>query len=111
MRVADYIKEGLKNMVEELPEGYQEIGKCTSGCHSVRFFMKGLPKRVEDVKFKATNRCKKLLAVADFVAERVKEKGKVEVSEEEVLSYFSDEKEQDKLKDRLRMVKTALGLK
>ncbi len=110
MRVADYIKEELKNFVEEVPEGYVEIGKCSSGCHSVRFFIKGSPERVEDIKFKATNRCKKLLAVADFVAQRIREKGKMDVDEYEVLSYFSEEKEKDKLKDRLNMVKTALGL-
>jgi len=111
MRVADYIKEGLKNFVEEVPEGYQEIGRCSSGCHSVKFFIKGSPERVEDIKFKATNRCKKLLAVADYAAERIKERGKIELKEEEVLSYFSEEKEKDKLRDRLNMVKTALGLK
>ncbi|WPM31791.1 nicotinate phosphoribosyltransferase [Hydrogenobacter sp. T-2] len=110
MRVVDYIKEGLKNFVEEVPEGYREIGKCSLGCHSVRFFIKGSPERVEDIKFKATNRCKKLLAVADFVAQRIREKGKVDVDDYEVLSYFSEEKEKDKLKDRLNMVKTALGL-
>lgn len=110
MRAADYIKEELKNFVEEVPEGYVEIGKCSSGCHSVRFFIKGSPERVEDIKFKATNRCKKLLAVADFVAQRIREKGKVDVDDYEVLSYFSEEKEKDKLKDRLNVVKTALGL-
>ncbi len=110
MRVAEYIKEELKNFVEEVPEGYVEIGKCSSGCHSVRFFIKGSPERVEDIKFKATNRCKKLLAVADFVAQRIREKGKMDVDEYEVLSYFSEEKEKDKLKDRLKMVKSALGL-
>lgn len=76
---------------------------------STIFPLKGLGK-VEDVKFKATKRCKKLLAVADFVAQKIKERGKVELKEEEILSYFSDEKEQDKLKDRLNIVKTALGL-
>jgi len=48
--------------------------------------------------------------LADFVAQIIKERGKVELKEEEILSYFSDEKEQDKLKDRLNIVKTALGL-
>ncbi len=110
MRVSDYISQGLKNAVEDMPEGYTELGRCTSGCHSVRFFLKGSPQRVEDIKFKATNRCKKLLAVADLVAQRIKERGKVEVDEQEVLSYLSEEKEKDKLKDRLKMVKSALGL-
>jgi len=63
-------------MVEEKPEGYMELGKCTSGCHSVVYFIKGTTEKVEDVKFKATKRCKKLLAVADFVAQKNQRKGK-----------------------------------
>lgn len=110
MRVADYVEKGLANLVEEKPEGFTELGKCTSGCHSVSFFIKGGVDKVEDVKFKATKRCKKLLAVADFVAERIREKGKVYLKEEEILNYFSQEKEQDKLKDRIEIVKKALGL-
>ncbi|MFN7064985.1 MAG: nicotinate phosphoribosyltransferase [Aquificaceae bacterium] len=110
MRVSNYVEEGLKNLLEERPEGYSELGRFTSGCHSVSFFVKGTFERVEDVKFKATKRCKKLLAMADFVAERIREKGKVYLNEEEVLKYFSEEKEQEKLKERLQIVKKALGL-
>ncbi|MFN4318856.1 MAG: nicotinate phosphoribosyltransferase [Aquificaceae bacterium] len=110
MKVSEYIERGLKHMVEERPEGYAELGKCTSGCHSVVYFIKGTAEKVEDIKFKATKRCKKLLAVADFAAQKIKERGKVELKEEEVLNYFSEEKEQDKLKDRLNIVKGALGL-
>ncbi|MFN3598421.1 MAG: nicotinate phosphoribosyltransferase [Aquificaceae bacterium] len=110
MRVGEYLEKGLKNSLEEKPEGYSELGRCTSGCHSVSFFLKGSPERVEDIKFKATKRCKKLLAVADFVAERIKEKGKVYLDEEEILKFFSEEKERDKLRDRIQIVKKALGL-
>lgn len=110
MRVGEYVEKGLKNALEEKPEGYSELGKCTSGCHSVSFFLKGSPESVEDIKFKATKRCKKLLAVADFAAERIKEKGKVYIDEEEILGFFSEEKEKDKLRDRIQMVKKALGL-
>ncbi|MEJ5339759.1 MAG: nicotinate phosphoribosyltransferase [Aquificaceae bacterium] len=110
MRVADYVSQGLKNLVEEPPEGYQTLGKCTSGCHSVTFFIRGTPDSVKDIRVKATRRCKKLLAVVDFVAEKIRERGKVYLDEGEVLSFFSEEKEQDKLKDRLSIVRSALGL-
>ncbi|RMH05747.1 MAG: nicotinate phosphoribosyltransferase [Aquificota bacterium] len=110
MKAGDYVKKGLENMVEEKPEGYTELGKHTSGCHSVSFFIKGSAEGIEDIKFKATKRCKKLLAVADLVAKKIKEKGKVEFDEEEILSFFKEEKEQDKLKDRLEMVKKALNI-
>ncbi|MCS6998269.1 MAG: nicotinate phosphoribosyltransferase [Aquificaceae bacterium] len=110
MKVAEYVEKGLKNLVEEKPEGYTEVGKCTSGCHSVSFFIKGSPEVVEDIRLKATKRCKKLLAVADLVADKIRERGRVYLDEEEVLGHFSEEKEQDKLRDRISMVKTALGL-
>ena len=110
MKVAQYIEGGLKNLVDKKPEGYTELGKCTSGCHSVSFFIRGTPERVEDVKFTASKRCKKLLAVADLVAEKIRERGKVYLEEEEILKYFSEEKEQDKLKERLSIVRTALNL-
>ncbi|MCS7171430.1 MAG: nicotinate phosphoribosyltransferase [Aquificaceae bacterium] len=110
MRVAEYVEKNLKNLVEEKPEGYTELGKCTSGCHSVSFFIKGGPNKVEDAKFKATKRCKKLLAVADLVAEKIKEKGRVYLDDEEVLGHFPEEKEQDKIRERLSIVRKALGL-
>ncbi|MDW8095385.1 MAG: nicotinate phosphoribosyltransferase [Aquificaceae bacterium] len=110
MKVNEYVEKGLKNLVEDKPEGYEQLGKCTSGCHSVSFFLKGSAEKVEDIKFKATKRCKKLLAVADLVAEKIKEKGKVHLEEEQILSYFSEEAEKDKIKDRLSIVKGALGL-
>ncbi len=110
MRVADYIEKGLGNMVEEKPQGYEELGRAVSGCHSVSFFVKGTEGKVQDVKFKASKRCKKLLAVADFVADKIKERGRVEFSEEEVLKFFEEEKEKDKLKERLEIVKRALGV-
>lgn len=110
MRVADYVSKELKNLVEDEPEGYQTLGKCISGCHSVTFFIKGNRDAVEDIKVKATKRCKKLLAVADFVAGKIKEKGRVYLDEEEVLNFFFEEKEQDKLKDRISIVRDALGL-
>lgn len=110
MRVADYLEKGLKNLVEEKPEGYEELGRCTSGCHSVSFFVKRSGEKIEDVKFKATKRCKKLLAVADYVAEGIRRDSKVSLDEKGILEFFGEEKEQDKLKDRIKIVKSALGL-
>ncbi len=31
MRVGEYLEKGLKNSLEEKPEGYSELGRCTSG--------------------------------------------------------------------------------
>ncbi|RMH80217.1 MAG: nicotinate phosphoribosyltransferase [Acidobacteria bacterium] len=110
MKVSDYVDQGLKNLVEEKPQGYEELGKCTSGCHSVAFFVKKAGDGLEDIKFKATKRCKKLLAVADYVAENIKKEGKVSLDEKGVLEFFKEEKEQDKLKERIKIVRSALGV-
>ena len=100
MKVKDYIESGLKNFVEVAPSDYKEIGKFKSGSHVVSFYIKEENDKITDVKFNSSKRCKKLLAVADYVAEIIKQKGKVE---------FKDEKEIEKVKDRLEIVKKVLN--
>ncbi|MCX7760105.1 MAG: nicotinate phosphoribosyltransferase [Hydrogenothermaceae bacterium] len=109
MKVADYIERGLKNLVEEKPEDYRELGKAKSGCHQIVVYIKDSGNKIEDVKIKVTKRCKKLLAIADLVAEISKNKGRIEVNEEEILNFFKEEKEIDKMKDRINLIKSAIG--
>ena len=109
MKIKNYIESGLKNFIEDAPSDYKEIGKCKSGCHVVSFYIKEENGKIADVKFNSSKRCKKFLAVADYVAEIIKQKGKVEFKDEEVLEFFKDEKEIEKVKDRLEIVKKALN--
>ncbi|MEJ5172434.1 MAG: nicotinate phosphoribosyltransferase [Hydrogenothermaceae bacterium] len=109
MKVGEYVEKGLKNIVEEKPENYKELGKAKSGCHLVTVYIRESEGKVEDVKIKATKRCKKLLAIADFIAESSKSKGKLEIDEDEILNFFKEEKETDKMKDRINLVKSAIG--
>lgn len=109
MKVSEYVEKGIKNIVKEEPEGYEEVGKEKSSCHTVSVYVKRSGDRIEDVKIKATNRCKKLLAISDYVAEKMKEIGKLEFEEQELLEFFKEEKEKEKMIDRINLLKTALG--
>ncbi len=107
MKVAEYVEQGLKNIVEEEPAGYESAGKCTQGCHSVTIFLKKEGGKIVDCKFKATKRCKKLLAVTDYMCELIKKKGEPPTAEE-ILANFSEEKEKDKMENRVSIALTAL---
>ncbi|EDP75880.1 nicotinate phosphoribosyltransferase [Hydrogenivirga sp. 128-5-R1-1] len=110
MKVAEYVKQGLKNFVEAEEEGLK--GSCTEGCHRVTVFVKKENGKVVDCKFNATKRCKKLLAITDYMCELVKKKG-TEPTKEEILSLFPEEKERDKMENRadiaLKALKEALS--
>ncbi len=110
MKVAEYVNEGLKNMVEEVLEGYK-VGEFKSGCHKVNLMLKLERGKVKDCKFTATKRCKKLLAVADYVCETIKGKSakSLSVSEEEIVNFFGEEKEKDKIRNRAEIVLNALN--
>lgn len=109
MKVGEYIEKGLKNIVDHAPEGYHQLSKAKSGCHIVEAYIKKDGDRIEDIKFKVTKRCKKLLAIADYAAEKIKETGKLEFDHQEILRFFADEKEKDKLLDRINLVRSAIS--
>ncbi len=105
MKVSEYVKQGLKNFVEAEVEG--ESGSCTQGCHRVTVFLKKENGKIVDCKFNATKRCKKLLAIADYMCELVKEKGTAP-TKEELLAMFPEEKEKDKMENRVEIALSAL---
>ncbi len=110
MKVAEYVNEGLKNMVEEVLDGYK-VGEFKSGCHKVSMLLKVERGKIKDCKFTATKRCKKLLAVADYVCETIKGKSvkNLSISDEEIVNFFGEEKEKDKIKNRAEIVLNALN--
>lgn len=109
MRASDYLQKGTKNLVEQQPEGYQQLSKVKSGCHIVEAYIKMQGDRLEDIKFKVTKRCKKLLAIADLVADKIKQTGSLNFDQKEVLEFFKEEKETDKMIDRINLVKSAIS--
>ncbi len=105
MKVADYLKEGLKNFTQEKVEG--AVGECKEGCHRVSVFVSRQGDKITDCKFNATKRCKKLLAITDYMCQLVKETGKVP-TKEQLLSFFSEEKEKEKMENRADIALSAL---
>ncbi len=109
MKVSEYHKQGLKNFVEEENlEGYETLGEAKEKVHRVKCFVKKENNKIIDAKFNASKRCKKLLAIADVVCEKIKENGNTNIDFDEVLKFFKEEKEQDKMKARLEIVKKAV---
>ncbi len=112
MKAGEYIKQGLKNRVESVPEGYELLGSAKEGVHKVECYIKREGNKIIDAKYTSSKRCKKLMAIADLVCEKIKgqEVGKISINDEEILGFFSEEKEKDKLQNRLNIVKKALGI-
>ncbi len=112
MKVSEYIKKDLKNRVESVPEGYELLGSAKEGVHKVECYIKKEGNKIIDAKYTSSKRCKKLMAIADLVCEKIKgqEVGKININDEEIINFFSEEKEKDKLQNRLNIVKKALGI-
>jgi len=102
MRVKDFIeKEGIERFVESKPESFEALPEVKEGAHRIQFFIKE-----GECRFNSSKRCKKLLALAE-VACRLVEEGKMP-SEEELLSFFSEERDREKMKARAELVVKAL---
>lgn len=108
MKVDEYLNRGIKNIVEEIPEGYEELGKAKSGCHTIAIYVKK-DNTMLDVKVKVSKRCKKLLAISDYAAQRMKESGKIDIDEVDILEFFKEEREVDKMKNRINILKSAIN--
>ncbi|ACO04702.1 MAG TPA: nicotinate phosphoribosyltransferase [Persephonella sp.] len=107
MKVSEYHKKGLKNFAEEKPEGYEILGSAKEGAHRVEIYILEEDGKIKDAKFSSSKRCKKLMAIADFVTEKIKGQSlnSINVSDEEILKFFEEEKEKDKMLNRLNIVK------
>ncbi len=109
MKVDEYLKVGLKNEVSENLEGLMH-GLCKEGCHRLELFIKKENDTIVDCKFKATKRCKKLLAVSDFLCEELKGKKSIDKNalKQKALEHFKEEKEKDKIENRIDIFLNAL---
>lgn len=112
MKVSEYHKKGLNNFVETIPSGYKLIGEAKEGVHKVSCFIKEKDRKIEDAKFNSSKRCKKLMAIADLVCEKLKGQpvDKITINDEEILESFKEEKEKEKMQNRLNIVKKAVGV-
>ncbi len=112
MKVSEYHKQGLKNRVEEKLEGFELLGSYQEGVHKVECYVKTENKKIVDAKFTSSKRCKKLMAIADLVCEKLKGQkvDNIKIDDKEILEFFKEEKEKDKMENRLNIVKKAIGL-
>lgn len=111
MKVSEYHKQGLKNFVDQKPEGYEVLGSAKEGVHKVEFYIKTDGDKITDVKFNSSKRCKKLMAIADLVAEKLKGQNikDIKINPQEILDFFKEEKEKDKMENRLSIILKAIG--
>lgn len=110
MKVSEYIKSGLKNYLENTPSDYKLLGEAQEKIHKIRCFIKLEDNIITDAKFNSSKRCKKLMAIADLVCEKLKGQNinQLSIDEKEILSFFEEEKDKDKLSERLNLVKKAI---
>ncbi len=111
MKVAEYHRQGLKHWVEAPPEGYRPLGaEARDGGHRVAFFARVEGDRLADVKFTASRRCRKLLALADLAAERLRGQPATgfALATDDLLAFFAEEKDRAKMEARARLVQQAL---
>ncbi|WP_456456100.1 nicotinate phosphoribosyltransferase [Thermovibrio sp.] len=108
MKVKEFIeREGLKRLVNSEPNGFSPLPQVKEGVHSLQFFLKKEGGKVKECRFKASKRCKKLLALSELACRLLEEKG--EVNGKELLSFFSGEKDKKKMEERVEIVLRALG--
>jgi len=110
LKVSEYIKSGLKNYLENITSDYKLLGEAQEKIHKIRCFIKVEDNIITDVKFNSSKRCKKLMAIADLVCEKLKGQNlnQLSIDEKEILSFFEEEKDKDKLSERLNLVKKAI---
>ncbi len=103
MKVKEFIeREGLGHFVGERPEGFKELPEVKEKVHRLQFFTDG-----KRWLFKASKRCKKLLALSELACRLLEEKGEVE--RKELLDLFKEEKDGKKMEERVKLVLRALG--
>ncbi len=108
MKVSEFLKGGMEHFTEDIPEGFRALPEVREGVHRLQFFVKEEGGRVEKCLFKASKRCKKLLALSEKACQLVEERGEVKVSPEELLNFFSGEKDRKKMEERVKIVTRAL---
>ena len=111
MKVAEYHRQGLRYWVEEPPEGFAPLGReAREGGHRVAFFARVEAGRLAEVVFHSSRRCRKLLALADVAAERLRGQPAqgYSLDAEELLNFFAEERDRAKMQARVELILQAL---
>ncbi len=112
MKVAEYHRQGLHWRVDTAPKDYQLLGEARKDGHSVAFWAKVEDGRLADVRYTSSRRCRKLMALADVAAERLR--GQLypgfRLTEADLLTLFGEERDKAKMSARAQLILKALGL-
>jgi len=111
MKVSDYHKQGLKHWVDEKPEGYDLLGQeARSGVHRLSFFARTSDGKLADVRFNSSRRCRKLLALADLAAEKLRGQpaDSYSLDRDELLGFFTEERNKATMNERADLILQAL---
>ncbi len=113
MKVAAYHQQGLHHWVSEPPEGFLPLGReAREGGHRVAFFARVAHGRLAEVVFHSSRRCRKLLALADVAAERLRGQPAqgYTLDPEALLDFFAEERDRAKMQARAHLILQALDL-
>ncbi len=113
MKVAEYHRQGLKHWVDNPPPEYIRLGEeVREGGHRVAFFARVEEGRLADVVYTSSKRCRKLMALADVAADRLvgQSHSGYHLDPDELLAFFKEERDRAKMRDRVRLIFSALGL-
>lgn len=110
MDVKTYVARGLPHRVEAPPEGYVTLGEAHEGGHRVAFYARVENGMLAHVVFTSTKRCKKLMALANRMCELLEGQPSENpaIKPEEVLAFFEEEREKEKLQRRMDLILRAL---
>ena len=111
MKVAEYHRQGVRHWVAEPPPGYVPLGaEARNKNHRVAFWGQVEAGHLRAVRFTSSRRCRKLLALADVAAERLRGQPYpgYTLDAEAVLAFFAEERDQQKMADRMALIMQAL---
>ncbi|HEY58191.1 MAG TPA: nicotinate phosphoribosyltransferase [Anaerolineae bacterium] len=113
MKVAEYHRQGLRHWVNEVPEGFTPLGtEAREGGHRVAFLARVEGGRLSEVVATGSRRCRKLMALADLAAARLRGQSAsgFSLSAKDLLAHFAEERDRAKMQARVALVMQALGL-
>ncbi len=99
MKVSEYHKQGLKWWTDALPAEVVRQAQVQEGPHRLQVFL--LPDGT--CRWQATRRCRKLMAIADWVCDYYNQHRQVP-SIEAILEFFSEERDKTKMTQRAQLV-------
>jgi len=113
VKVAEYHRQGLHHRVESPPPDYTPLGQeVRESGHRVAFFARVENEHLADVVYTSSKRCRKLMALADVAAERLKGQpaSGYHLDPDALVDFFREERDRAKMHARVQLIMNALGL-